>query len=407
MQDINRQYASERQELIECLCCFDDVAFEDTVTCGLGNHTFCRNCLTRQVNEAIYGQGILKLDDLSISDTGGGGMGITCFTIDSCPAPFSHRELQRGLPKETFRALERRVATQVLNSLMLGDRRGTGDSRLVTCPFCPYAEIGQGNVLGNVHYSPGSSFAMWIFSRCVIRILHLTFLVTLTILPFLYASVNPRSIQEFDDEVGKSLSVNRLAIKDDSRKELSTPVMPLLQPFTASRLISAHLEAVARRLLMQKNGAVFKCKNTAQVSLPSLREGPSETKQDPAQQVAAQVDSLKHRYSHAYSTSPDSLSRLYCGRVSCLLCNREFFPGHSCLSDEQDGLRLAVERAMSDAVKRTCPNCGLGFTKSDGCNSMQCICGYKMCYICRKGLKAEGYEHFCRHFRMSEPFFTF
>ena len=32
---------------------------------------------------------------------------------------------------------------------------------------------------------------------------------------------------------------------------------------------------------------------------------------------------------------------------------------------------------------------------------MTCVCGYQMCYVCRKdiGSGGEGYRHFCDHFR--------
>ena len=42
-----------------------------------------------------------------------------------------------------------------------------------------------------------------------------------------------------------------------------------------------------------------------------------------------------------------------CGRESCLECCKEWAPFHDCLKDEKDGLRLYVEKAMADAVKRT------------------------------------------------------
>jgi hypothetical protein len=42
-----------------------------------------------------------------------------------------------------------------------------------------------------------------------------------------------------------------------------------------------------------------------------------------------------------------------CGRESCLDCLKEWAPFHDCLKDEKDGLRLYVEKAMADAVKRT------------------------------------------------------
>ncbi|RHZ49019.1 hypothetical protein Glove_535g42 [Diversispora epigaea] len=88
-----------------------------------------------------------------------------------------------------------------------------------------------------------------------------------------------------------------------------------------------------------------------------------------------------------------------CSKSSCLTCNREHKPFHKCYEQEQDNLRLFVEKAMAEAVKRTCPKCHVSFTKSDGCNKMTCRCGYLMCYLCRKDLRQESYTHFCDHFR--------
>ncbi|CAO3631133.1 unnamed protein product [Cunninghamella blakesleeana] len=88
-----------------------------------------------------------------------------------------------------------------------------------------------------------------------------------------------------------------------------------------------------------------------------------------------------------------------CGKLTCLKCMHVIRGLHSCWENEKDGLRLYVEKAMADAVKRTCPKCNLSFQKSDGCNKIVCKCGYTMCYVCRKDIKKESYAHFCQHFR--------
>ncbi|RCH82248.1 hypothetical protein CU098_004045, partial [Rhizopus stolonifer] len=88
-----------------------------------------------------------------------------------------------------------------------------------------------------------------------------------------------------------------------------------------------------------------------------------------------------------------------CKTLTCLTCRRPVRGAHTCWEKESDGLRLYVEKAMADAVKRTCPNCFLSFQKSDGCNKIACPCGYKMCYVCRKDIGKESYDHFCSHFR--------
>jgi hypothetical protein len=88
-----------------------------------------------------------------------------------------------------------------------------------------------------------------------------------------------------------------------------------------------------------------------------------------------------------------------CARSSCLTCSAPWHDPHTCYSSQLTSLRLTLERATTDAVKRTCPQCNLGFVKSEGCNKLVCLCGYSMCYVCRQGLANEGYHHFCQHFR--------
>lgn len=88
-----------------------------------------------------------------------------------------------------------------------------------------------------------------------------------------------------------------------------------------------------------------------------------------------------------------------CGRSSCLSCSAPWHDPHSCFTSQLTSLRLAIERATTDAIKRTCPNCNLSFVKSEGCNKLVCVCGYSMCYVCREGMQRQGYGHFCQHFR--------
>lgn len=98
-----------------------------------------------------------------------------------------------------------------------------------------------------------------------------------------------------------------------------------------------------------------------------------------------------------------------CGRKSCLKCLNPWHDPHVCHESLILSLRTSVEAARTAAVKRTCPRCGTSFVKSSGCNKLTCVCGYSMCYLCRKNIgKAgstnpeeggEGYRHFCEHFR--------
>jgi hypothetical protein len=67
-----------------------------------------------------------------------------------------------------------------------------------------------------------------------------------------------------------------------------------------------------------------------------------------------------------------------CKRGSCITCGKEWLPFHKCYEKEEDAARIFIEKAMADAVKRTCPLCHVSFVKSDGCNKLRCPCGYVM-----------------------------
>ena len=89
-----------------------------------------------------------------------------------------------------------------------------------------------------------------------------------------------------------------------------------------------------------------------------------------------------------------------CRRASCMACSKAWTDIHICHESSLLALRTQVELAMSLAIKRTCPRCNTSFVKSSGCNKLTCICGYQMCYVCRKDIgDGEGYRHFCEHFR--------
>jgi hypothetical protein len=93
-----------------------------------------------------------------------------------------------------------------------------------------------------------------------------------------------------------------------------------------------------------------------------------------------------------------------CQRASCLTCKKAWHDPHVCHEPLLMSLRTTVEAARTTAIKRTCPRCGTSFVKASGCNKLTCVCGYAMCYICRKNIggdskEGEGYRHFCEHFR--------
>lgn len=68
---------------------------------------------------------------------------------------------------------------------------------------------------------------------------------------------------------------------------------------------------------------------------------------------------------------------------------------HSCVSGYPVIPVGFFERFVSDVMRctcRRCYKCGKAFVKEEGCNKMQCSCGAKMCYVCRKPVS--DYSHF-------------
>ncbi|PGH02350.1 hypothetical protein AJ80_08872 [Polytolypa hystricis UAMH7299] len=88
-----------------------------------------------------------------------------------------------------------------------------------------------------------------------------------------------------------------------------------------------------------------------------------------------------------------------CRKVSCRLCNLESHVPQTCEEAKDKGhpARQRVEEAMSKALIRTCPNpkCQLKIVKEDGCNRMMCVrCRTMLCYLCKKDITKEMYDHF-------------
>lgn len=126
------------------------------------------------------------------------------------------------------------------------------------------------------------------------------------------------------------------------------------------------------------------------------------SKQNLYKYVVDQFNSSTNRIRRKYIGLKFTCKNKYCGRATCRLCLKEWSDVHICHESSLQDLRTFVELAMSDAIKRTCPRCNTSFIKTSGCNKLTCVCGYQMCYICRKDIgNGEGYRHFCEHFRPS------
>jgi hypothetical protein len=113
--------------------------------------------------------------------------------------------------------------------------------------------------------------------------------------------------------------------------------------------------------------------------------------------------SLARLYNSKYRSRRFICCSPQCALPSCISCRKVWSDPHICFESTALSLRKTIETARTAALKRTCPQCGLGFIKESGCNKLTCRCGHTMCYICRQGLGqfsgGEAYSHFCQHFR--------
>ncbi|KAI9006684.1 hypothetical protein CLU79DRAFT_548999 [Phycomyces nitens] len=291
---INQEQYSKHNQLITCLCCYDDFAFENLAFCSEGEHTFCHSCVNRFMSEGLFGQGSLR-----------GMQRIQCISPTNCDGCLSPLILKQVLTPDVWMAYEKSVFEANLNQACL---------TMVQCPQCSYSEIDEtvppfSQILCRT--APLFRVARWLMVVMIV----LSFYYTLSlVLPTLLTTLPWLVRQQWDLESDMRLVYDRIA--------------------------------------QVRRGKAFKCRNPA------------------------------------------------CAKLSCLVCMRSIRGLHNCTEQEQDGLRLYVEKAMADAVKRTCPVCNLSFQKEDGCNKVVCKCGYAMCYVCRKDIGKESYSHFCDHFRI-------
>ncbi|KAL7276107.1 hypothetical protein RUND412_000925 [Rhizina undulata] len=301
---LNEAEHAAASELVECECCFGDYTWDEIVACTEG-HFFCNNCLTKSVQEGLYGQGRnLVGEKCSIKC-------LSCAAQPACEAFVPLEVLVNALPADVYQSLEDKTATDSL------DKSGL---ELVKCPFCAYAEVDE---LKQYHVKRSAKF-FFLFAGLALSpsipyylgtvlTTFLIILLTLTLRPYI----------------------------------LSKSTIPVTDYYFSSISMPPRIEQAIKRVQRKRRGALFKCRDAR------------------------------------------------CKKESCMECSKEWAPFHKCYEKEEDSVRIYVEKAMADAVKRTCPLCHVSFVKSDGCNKLTCPCGYIMWADIRK----EGYKHFCQHFR--------
>ena len=263
----NAQY----DPLIECGCCFADVAWEQSAACAAG-HLICRECLIRGV-QASNNATVLCL---------------SAATDERCIEPVCRKVLEVALPPVVLQAFDDRAARIDVKQSGLA---------VAGCPFCPFAEF---EATPPYRFQRGRLLVLWVIFYVVLS----------RILPF--------------NDIAICVTVTAILWFISTPEWLQRNVALPLGADTGARSKAA-----------RRRSTRFVCRNRS------------------------------------------------CGLGSCVVCAKAW-PSmivHSCVEDERDQLRLYVEQAMADAIKRVCPQCGCGFVKDGGCNKMTCRCGYKMWYV--------------------------
>ncbi|XP_038551277.1 E3 ubiquitin-protein ligase RNF216 isoform X2 [Micropterus salmoides] len=113
---VNEDEYKKDGQLIECGCCYGEFAFEKMTQCSDG-HLFCKECLVKYAQEAVFGSG---KSELSCMEAG-------------CPCSYPVCELEKVLPENILCKYYERQAEEAVAA--------TCADELVRCPFCNFPAL--------------------------------------------------------------------------------------------------------------------------------------------------------------------------------------------------------------------------------------------------------------------------
>ncbi|KAK4055988.1 hypothetical protein OIO90_002983 [Microbotryomycetes sp. JL221] len=333
---LNR-YWTDKRNLLTCECCFDDeVTFEDVVVCESGQHFMCRECVQRQITSHVLGE-------TKINPNGH----VQCLSTSGCQNAIARQELERSLDKSLMIQFDRRMAASQLHT-------SAGDLKIIQCPFCPYAEI-------ELNDSPWSrAFPTFYGSQSDMINIFIHLIVTLKscmvllliVVPLVFVGI----LATPDQFVARQNNVARTQNRQRRSQLTFDRLFPMLEPVRAFELGHSFVGQIAQQMSARKHGrrTIFECRNTRH----KLGHGTADSSVSldwtrPRQTIQNFVEAT-------WEGQNGDQDALFCGRLSCLTCHK-LIPSlniasmHTCFP-ETDSLRLSIELARTEAVKRTCPS---------------------------------------------------
>ena len=123
-----RENAQEIDGLIECNCCFEEVAFEEMSQCCHGC-LFCNECLRRYTEEHLFGVGGY-IDRIKCMGNGANG--------EKCTGYFEEDMLKRALPKKILDKLYHEEFRKAMDNAKV--------KNLTECPNCGFVAVVEDRV---------------------------------------------------------------------------------------------------------------------------------------------------------------------------------------------------------------------------------------------------------------------
>ncbi|KAL8946451.1 MAG: hypothetical protein Q9222_007158, partial [Ikaeria aurantiellina] len=131
-EQINQVEAEDASALFECGCCFSTTTFERVTFCSATTHILCFDCISRTLNEALFGQNWAS----GINHDRALLKCIAPTNDDGCPGCIAEHATKRAIYQtrqgpQTWQRFQTRLTEKALVKLR---------TPLVRCPICAYAE---------------------------------------------------------------------------------------------------------------------------------------------------------------------------------------------------------------------------------------------------------------------------